>query len=475
MIVGIILAIVAARGLTLEFMDVQTAYLNADLQEEVYMRQPEGYEQGNPRDWVCKLLKAIYGLKQAGREWNTNLNSFILSLGFTRLASDTCVYIKRSRTGRLIIVSTYVDDIPSAFDEADRAEWEELKARFFEQYKISFLGESDWFLNMRLTRDRSQQVIYLDQQAYVDQLLQELQLDESRSVASPSSQTELTKEDAPSSEAERSEMSKLPYRHVVGALTYLANATRPDIAHAVNRVAQFAQNPGAKHWRAVQQILRYLSGTRDLALRFQAQPSQAVPDSSSATAERATANRSTASNVCTLFGFADASWANCHESRRSTTGWLLGYGGSWIDWCVKKQETVALSSCESEYMALTSATQAIMWTRSLLAEIEVVASGGASSVPTSPATPLRMFSDNKSAIDMARNDTHHQRSKHIDLRHHFIREQIQAGTIAVQWVNTHDQLADIFTKPLTPMPFIRIRDELVVRRQPPAQSLQKSV
>ena len=472
----IILAIVAARDLTLEFMDVQTAYLNAELQEEVYMRQPEGYEQGNPREWVCKLHKAIYGLKQAGREWNTNLNAFILSLGFTRLSTDTCVYVKRSKSGRMIIISTYVDDIPSAFDEADRAEWESIKARFLEQYKIQFLGESDWFLNMRLTRDRSQQAIFLDQRAYLDQLLQELQLDECRTVACPSAQTELAKADCPASEDERAEMSKIPYRHVVGALTYLANATRPDIAHAVNRVAQFAQNPGAKHWRAVQQILRYLSGTRDLALRFHPQPSQTVPDCSSATAERAIANRSTApaSNVCALFAFADASWANCPESRRSTTGWLLGYGGSWIDWCVKKQETVALSSCEAEYMALTSATQAVMWTRSLLKEIESATSGGASPIATSAPTPLRMFSDNKSAIDMARNDTHHQRSKHIDLRHHFIREQIQAGTIAVQWVSTHDQLADIFTKPLTPMPFVRIRDELVVRRQSPAQAPQKS-
>lgn len=463
----ILLALVAARDLTLELIDVQTAYLNAELKEVVYMQQPEGYEQGSPKEYVCRLLRAIYGLKQAGREWNAHLNTFILSLGFTRLSSDTCVYVKRSRGGRIMLLSTYVDDIPSAFDESDRAEWEEVKAAFFQHYKITFLGEADWFLNMRLTRDRARKVLFLDQRAYIDQLLQQTQFDECRIASHPGAQEELSKADSPTTPAEIAAMASIPYRSVVGALTYLANATRPDIAAAVNRVAQFSQNPGAKHWAAVRQILRYLSGTKDLALRFQPENAGKMQQVSSARHSDSHPQLTPSADAAnlTLIAYADASWGNCPDSRRSTTGWLLGLGGSWIDWCTKKQETVALSSCEAEYMALASATQAILWTRSLLAEMDMQSTGGAVSTSSlSSPVPLRMFSDNKSAIAIAKNDAHHSRTKHIDIRHHFVRDEIQAGNILLQWISTEQQLADILTKPLAAAPFMRIRDQLVAAR-----------
>ena len=269
----VVLHLVAAMGLKLEVMDVVTAYLNAELKERVFMLAPPGYEhytRANNGEWrarVCLLRKAIYGLKQAGREWNAELNSFLLSLGLRRLSSDPCVYVKLSRSRHLLIVSAYVDDIPSAYHPADQQEWGELKAMFAAKFSIKFLGEAEWLLNMRITREvtvdpqtgRRAVSVLLDQEAYVDDMLLELGIDRAafRTATSPSSGEPLTRLQCPADGSEEQvRMRRLPYRKCIGLLTYLANTSRPDISHAVNQAAQFAQNPGEQHWRAVKQILR---------------------------------------------------------------------------------------------------------------------------------------------------------------------------------------------------------------------------
>lgn len=449
----LLLALCAAYDLELELMDVQTAYLNAPLQETVFMAQPDGYEQQGAHV-VCRLLKAIYGLKQAGREWNIHLDAFVRSLGFTRLVTDPCVYVKRSRTGNLLIVSVYVDDIPSAFHAADRTEWEELKQRFLTRFAIKFLGEADWFLNMRITRDRRRRRLWLDQRTYVESMLEDLRMDDCKPFKHPGAQEELSKAGAPSCAEEAAFMRTVPYRRCVGLLTYLANTSRPDIAHAVNLVAQFAQNPGAVHWRAVKAILRYLCGTAHYALLFDGGAAAAAAAVSSASASSASA----AAAPLSLSVYADASWASCKDSRRSTTGWLIRLGNSWVDWNCHKQETVALSSCEAEYMALASATTGVLWTLKLLREFGCVLRGSGAGVQM----PVPMLHcDNKSAIAMARNDALHTRSKHIDIRHHFIRDEIVRGTISLEWVPSESQLADILTKTLLPRLFMKFQAALV--------------
>jgi hypothetical protein len=430
----LLLAITAINDLELELMDVQTAYLNAPLNERVMMVQPEGYEEGG-KQLVCLLHKALYGLKQAGREWNKHLDSFVQSLGFTRCVTDTCLYVKKSRTGHMMLLSVYVDDIPSAFAECDRVEWEEMKKSFFDKYKIKFLGAADWVLNMRITRNREEKRLYLDQQAYVEQMLEEFNMSEVRTVTTPGSQEELSRSDGPRDAEGHLRMRSIPYRRVVGTLMYLSNTSRPDITHSVHVVSQYAQNPGEKHWAAVKQILRYLCGTTNYGLKFE-------PNGEESTLG--------------LTVFADASWANCVDSRRSTTGWAMKIGEQcWIDWNSHKQETVALSTCEAEYMAIGTATQGILWTQQMLREIAVVASN-------TLITPI-IYSDNKSAICMSKNDVHHNRSKHIDIRHHFIRDEIAKKSITLEWVTTGEQIADILTKSLPPRLFVQFRDKLVVK------------
>jgi len=471
----IILALVAAYGYHLELMDVQTAYLHAELKETVYMQQPEGYEQYTNTtnvhghvvygQQVCLLKKALYGLKQAGREWNLHLDNFVQSLGFRRCEGDTCVYVKMSESGRPIILSVYVDDIPSAYAPEDAAEWVRLKDVFFGQFKIAFQPEADWVLNMRITRDETGQSLLLDQQAYVETMLEDLQMHECKPSARPGAQEELSMTAQSTAEPDEemketislSSETNFPYRRVIGLLMYLANTSRPDISHSVSTVSRYVESPKPMHVRAVKQILRYLSGTSDYGLVFngmQAFESITQPTSTS---------------PLRLLAYADADWAGCKDTRRSTTGWILLMGNSIIDWGCKKQQTVALSSCEAEYMAVCAATQAILWTRKMLTELGIqnnIALTGTTAdrvSKISTATPI-LFSDNRAAIAMATNDVHHNRSKHIDIRHHFIRDEVANGNIILRWIPSHEQIADALTKNLGTTLFTRLRERLVESR-----------
>jgi hypothetical protein len=328
-----------------------------------------------------------------------------------------------------------------------------VKTLFFNKYKIKFLGDADWLLNMRIRRDRVRRLLFLDQQSYVDSLLEEFSLDECNCVSHPGSNVELSLSQCPISEEEKARMKRFPYRRVIGLLTYLSNLTRPDIAYSVNLCSQYSQNPGEQHWNALVLILRYLCGTRDFTLCFDGNA-----------ANRSLATPLAPLSIPPLVGYSDSSWGNCPDTRRSTTGWIIKLGNSVVDWNVHKQETVAISSCEAEYMAMVSITQAMLWTRSLLQELRDFFPSPSSSSPSSPV-PIIM-GDNKSAISMSKNDVMHQRTKHIDIKHHFIRDEIQKGTIQIQWISTHEQLADILTKRLNPFTFRKLRDQLLRRFTP---------
>lgn len=349
------------------------------------------------------------------------------------------MYVKRSRTGRIIMVPVYVDDIPSAHHPADNLEWEELKAKFFARFAIKFLGEADWLLNMRITRDRPNRLLWLDQTAYIERMLEDFGMDNCIPLPHPGAPEELTKAGCPTDPEEIERMRRIPYRRAIGCLTYLNNTSRMDFSFPLNRAAQFSQNPGAVHWNAVKAILRYLCGTAKLALLFDGRPEGN-------------------SQSPGLTVFTDASWANCTDDRRSTTGWLIRLGRCWIDWNCRKQATIALSSCESEYMAIGSGTTGVMWTMKLLTEMGLL--GEVFGATAKPCIPI-LLTDSKSAIALAKNDVHHDRTKHIDIRHHFIRDEIEKETIILQWIPSGEQIADILTKTLPPRLFLKFQAQLV--------------
>lgn len=422
----IILCLANIFNYELKQMDVITAFLNAKLDEDVYMHVPEGFKYSTGD--VLKLIKSLYGTKQAPHMWNDNLNAFIMSIGFDRLTSDTCVYVKRTKSGNMIIISIFVDDIVSAYASADEKEWLVVKNLFMSKYKMKDLGDVSWILGMKLSRDRVRGVLSLDQSLYLNKVLSRFNMMDSNPVPTPESSLKLSKADCPISTEEKYNMRDVPYMSAVGSLLYAAIGTRPDIAHAVNVISKFMENPGQAHWLAVKRILRYIKGTVNKALVF--------------------TSKGITGNQLYVSAYSDADWAGDIEDRKSTTGFVVRIGDSSVIWCTKKQKTVSLSSAEAEYMALAAVVQEVKWVNQFLCELLM------------PYVKLSLcisvYVDNQAAIMISKNDVYHDRTKHIDIRYHFIRDAIKDGLFKIEWVSTEQQLADGFTKALSTITFNKL-------------------
>jgi transposase InsO family protein len=425
-----IIAISAKLGLEITHSDVETAFLNGTLDFEVYMQQPEIPSGGevldeNGRPLVCLLRKSLYGLKQASRIWNQDFDHYVRDIGFTYCETDHCVYVLKDKN-ILTIVAVYVDDLVIASnDEGMRSRIHEHLSK---RYSMKNLGELSWCLGMRVTRDREHGVIKIDQSKYVQNLLKRFGMENCATVSTPlETGLKLTEEMSPKTIGEEREMARVPYRSAVGALMYAMVATRPDIAYAVGAVSRFASRPGMLHWRAVKRILRYLKGTTELGISF---------------------SRGSSSEV-DLLGYSDADWAGEEDSRRSTTGYSFFLAGGPVSWCSKLQQAVALSSAEAEYLALSSAVQEAVWLRQLLREIGF------------PQGPTVIFEDNQGCIALAKNPSHHKRTKHIDIRYHFIRQHVQNQEVELKWLATKEMVSDMLTKPLAKDLFQNLRQKIM--------------
>ncbi len=428
----LLLGLCAVRGWILQHWDVETAFLNAEIKETVYMVVPEGVHAPGK---VCRLRKTLYGVKQAPREWNLEISSTIVTnLNFTQCQSDACVFVRQSRSGGVILMSLFVDDVFTMCQPADAAELEECFQAILQKYTIKNLGDAKLMLGMRLTRDETNHTIKLDQELYVKKLLADCGMDHCVPLPTPAQTRQptgatlsLTTDSQMTNEDCQQLKDHASYRALIGSLLYLALATRPDIAHPVAELARHVSNPTDDHWLGLKRILRYLCGTASLGLKYSAEQSSE------------------------LLAYSDSDWAGDRLSdAKSTTGWLTMIGGGLVSWTSRKQSIVALSSTEAEYIAYGEAVQEMLWLRQLLQEIRQPCPG-----------PTILRCDNQSAIALATNDKHHQRTKHINVRHHFLRQHVNDKAIVLEWVPSQEQLADILTKPLGPNIYKTIRDQLV--------------
>ena len=394
-------------------MDVISAYVQGELNDEIYMEQPEMFVKRGHEEKVCKLLKPLYGLKQSGREWYKKLDSYIMEIGGKRTSADPCVYVIGENERRVIII-VYVDDLILASKKMDRLE--DVKLKMKSMFKMVDLGQINNILGISVQREGATGRIHLSQKKYVEDLIEKFDMEQAKAVSTPiEPNLKITKEASPSTEEERPEMRNRPYRELIGGLIYLANATRPDISFAASTLSRFCADPGNDHWLIAKRVLRYLKATSHYGITY-------VKDE-----ER-------------LRAYSDSDWAGDIDDRKSCTGNVLTLATGPISWKSKKQASVALSTMEAEYAALSEVSREVVYIKRLLIHM------GFEKYVT---PPINVFCDNQSAIELSKNAVFHKRSKHIDINFHFTRELVDKKEIVIHYLQTDSMLADILTKPLT--------------------------
>ncbi|WVZ50368.1 hypothetical protein U9M48_001626 [Paspalum notatum var. saurae] len=417
--VRLLLALAVQEGWQVHHMDVKTVFLNGDLQEEVYVQQAPGFTRPGQEHKVYRLHKALYGLHQAPRAWNQKLDEQLGILGFMRCSSEHAIYC-RGRGAERLVVGVYVDDL--VITGTSSSSIQKFKAEMAKVFKMSDLGLLSYYLGIEVRQE--EMGISLCQGSYAGKILEQCGLEDCNSCKVPMDvKLKLSKESS------SPRVNATEYRSLVGSLRYLVN-TRPDLAFSVGYVSRFMEEPHEEHLAAVKQIVRYIARTQNWGLFY--------------------ARRNGGSDG--LLGYSDNDVAGDVDSRKSTSGILFFLGESPISWQSAKQKVVALSSCEAEYIAAaTNACQAV-WLAQLLAEIR-------DSAVSKPM--LRV--DNKSAISLNKNPVHHDRSKHIDIRFHLIREYAHSGQIEVKFISTQEQLGDILTKPLGKVKFQELCTKIGLR------------
>lgn len=394
----ILLAIANRYKLNLLQMDVKSAFLYGDIHEDVYIKIPQGIERYNNK--VLKLNKSLYGLKKSPRNWNDKFDSFMAKQSFVRSKSDYCLYYKE---GKRFYVLVYVDDI-MIFGENE--EWiEKFKQALEADFRMTELGKDNLkYLGIHI--NRKEDIIEIDQKQFLEELLRKYKMQDCNAVSTPiESGTDLKKGKT------EDESLESRCRALIGSLMYASLGTRPDLCYAISYLSRFQAYPSEQLWNALKRVLRYIKGTLDYKLVF---------------------NR----GVEELIAYTDADWAGDQDDRKSTSGCILKVYGCTVSWCSVKQQCVALSSTESEYVALGKGITEGCWIRNLLRELGL----GCDS--------FKVYVDNQSAIHVAKNPEHHKRLKHIDLKMHFVRDKVSKGIVSLIYINSRNQLADVCTKPL---------------------------
>jgi hypothetical protein len=411
--IRLLLSIACFLNITLHQMDVKSAFLNGNLNEEAYVEQPKGFEDPLKPNHVFKLKKALYGLKQAPRAWYGRLTEHLVQLGFKRGEVDKTLFIKKEKND-ILIAQIYVDDI--VFGSTSNSMLKMFIESMTSTFEMSMVGELKFFLGLQIVQ--SKEGISISQSKYAKNLVKKFGLENASHMRTPmGSSQKLCKDE------EGKSVDHTLYRSMIGSLLYLT-ASRPDIMFSVCLCARYQADPKESHLTAVKRIIRYVSGTINLGLNF---------------------TRDTNTN---LVGFSDSDWAGSMDDRKSTTGGCFYLGNNLVSWFSRKQNCVSLSTAESEYVAVGSCCTQLLWMNQMLKDYGL------------KSETLTVFCDNLSAKYIAKNPVQHSRTKHIDIRHHFIRDLVEQNIITLEHVGTTDQLADIFTKALDFERFTSLRKSL---------------
>lgn len=414
--IRLVLALAAQKGWKVFQLDVKSAFLNGYLQEEIYVEQPEGFAVKGQEDKVYLLKKALYGLKQAPRAWYSRIDEYLLSVGFIKSLSESTLYVK-CLNSEILIVSLYVDDL--LVTGSNIVFVEEFKQNMMKVFEMTDCGEMAFFLGMEVKQN--EKGIFISQKKYAKEILKKFQMENCKAVSTPMfHKLKLCKEDG----AEN--VNETDFRSLVGCLMYLT-ATRPYILHAVSVLSRFLHCAKEVHLQAAKRVLRYIKGTFDYGVWF---------------------NYIQEFN---LHGFSDSDWGGSLDDMKSTSGYCFTFGSGVFSWTSKKQDIVAQSTAEAEFIAATAAVNQALWLRKILADLQMAQTDS-----------TKVFVDNQAAIAISNNSVFHGKTKHFNIKLYFLREVQKEGEVLLQHCKTEDQLVDIFTKALSKGRFENLREKLGV-------------
>ncbi|KAD3067741.1 hypothetical protein E3N88_35621 [Mikania micrantha] len=383
----IVMALVAHFDLELHQMDVKTAFLNGDLHEDVFMKQPEGFEPKGKEHMVCKLNKSIYGLKQASRQWYIKFDEVMKKHNFIKNQVDQCIYLKISGS-KFVILVLYVDDILLASNNLDMLY--ESKRLLSANFDMKDLGEASYVIGIEIHRNRSIGTLGLSQKAYIERILKRFNMQQcSPSVAPVVKGDNFGSYQCPKSEAEIDQMRLIPYASVVGSLMYAQVCTRPDIAYITGMLGRYQSNPGLDHWKAAKKVLRYLQGTKEYKLTYRR------------------------SDDLEVIGYTYSDFAKCKDDKKSTSGYIFMLSGGPISWKSHKQQLTTTSTMMAEDVACYNATCHAMLLRNLIKGLKVV---------NSIHRPMKIYCDNSAAVSFSNNNSSSGAGLYLDTKFLFVRE-----------------------------------------------------
>lgn len=399
--------------------DVKCAYLYAPLKETIYMSQPPGYNEKGKENLYCKLNKALYGLHQSGRVWFFEIDKVLTKIGFIKFECCNCVYTFKSN----VILLLYVDDMV-LFGKKES----EINTAFnflSEHFDIKVLGKTKKLLGVEFEENEG---LKIHQRTYIDEVCDRFRVFKFPISSLPISKGVVySKLNCPQTDQEVKEMSRIPYRNLLGCISFIANRTRPDLSYAVNIFSQFQNNPGMTHWCGLLKLLGYIAYTKDIKLELSC-------------------------NKNCIITYTDADFATNRDDRTSLGGQLILLDKSPIAWRTFKEKCVSLSTMEAEFVAMTEAAKELLWFDRVLCECinkRLISKRKEQSL---------LCVDNQATIDFVKSPIENYHTKHIDVKLFFIRDLVYKDVFCVKYVRSKNNLADIFTKPLTRAELVKFRE-----------------
>lgn len=418
------LAAAAAEDLECAQFDIKNAFTESHLKEAIYLSPPKGLDV--KKGCALQVMRSLYGLKQSARDWNLLIKKELLAWGFVQSKADPCMFIHEERGLRLLV---YVDDIVAAAKQQSQINW--FHEKLSDRFNTKNLGEIQKILGVRVTRDRKNRTIYLDQEQYLRTVLDKFGIKQKTHKDKKIPVADYTSFRPAADDDTRIDVTE--YQAGIGSLMFAMVLTRPDIAFVLGKLAQYMSDPAEHHGHALKNLFRYLNSTITQKLRYGP------------------------GGVHKNFTvYSDADWAGDKVDRKSVSGSVAMFYGGPISWSSKKQRSVATSSCESEYLALSTCAKQGQWIAQVFRDM------GRSNYIGKDTNKIQMLGDNQGAIALVKNPHLHERSKHIDICYHFVRDLAEQGKLEVTYIPTFDMVADGMTKPLQRVAFEKFKGQLGV-------------